>query len=460
MAHGRSGTVLQIDAETGSPDVGTDPGGQRAARHRPRGRRRLGGRRALRERHPDRRRHPAPAPGRRRRRPHRPRRPRRRRLGGGEVRRETSCGSTASPPTSSGSTSVPPSPGSRSPMAASGWSRERSPPRATSAVSCASCSPANVVSTRSSGRRSTRPASTTSGAPSRAASSTTGWSPCSTRAPTPRCWSRTSPTRSPPRPTGAGPTSSTSGPGSGTPPVPRSGPPTSCSVCSARCTPSDQRDPTSTPGSSGARRASTTATPCDLRAGAVVADDAAGRVTFHLEAPDPLFLYKLTLFVVPTPPGTPVGELDSPLPGTGPYQVAPRDEGTVLTLARNPWFQPVVAPRAAGRLPRHDHLADRAQRGRGGAGGGAGSRGPHRRDRDRGADGARSDEAARRAPEGHGAGPAPRQPGAGHRLPGPQLLATPVRQPPGASRPELRLRPHEGDRAGRRAVARCTPRAS
>ena len=49
------------------------------------------------------------------------------------------------------------------------------------------------------------------------------------------------------------------------------------------------------------------ATPCELRAGAVVADDAAGRVTFHLEAPDPLFLYKLTLFVVPTPPGTPVG---------------------------------------------------------------------------------------------------------------------------------------------------------
>ena len=218
------------------------------------------------------------------------------------------------------------------------------------------------------------------------------------------------------------------------------------------------RDRTSTPASSGARRASTTGRACDLSDG-VVADDAAGRVTFHLEAPDPLFLYKLTLFVVPTPPGTPVGKLDSPLPGTGPYQVAPSDEGTVLTLARNPWFQPVVAPRAAGRLPRHDHLADRAQRGRGGAGGGAGSRGPHRRDRDRG-DGARSDEAARRAPEGHGAGPAPRQPGAGHRVPGPQLLATPVRRPPGASRPELRPRPHEDDRAGRRRRRSLSPRAS
>ena len=79
-------------------------------------------------------------------------------------------------------------------------------------------------------------------------------------------------------------------------------------------------------------------TTCDLSAG-VVADDAAGRVTFHLEAPDPLFLYKLTLFVVPTPPGTPVGKLDSPPPGTGPYLIAPSDEGTVLTLTRNPWFR-------------------------------------------------------------------------------------------------------------------------
>ncbi len=121
-------------------------------------------------------------------------------------------------------------------------------------------------------------------------------------------------------------------------------------------------------------------TPCELREAAVVADDAAGRVTFHLDAPDPLFLYKLTLFVFPTPPGTPVGELDAPLLGTGPYQVAPSDDDAVLTLTRNPWFQPVVAPCAAGRLPRHDHLADRAHRGRGRAGGGAGSRGPRRRD--------------------------------------------------------------------------------
>ena len=67
-------------------------------------------------------------------------------------------------------------------------------------------------------------------------------------------------------------------------------------------------------------------TTCDLSNG-VVADDAAGRVTFHLVAPDPQFLYKLTLLVVPTPPGTPLGPLTSPLPGTGPYRVADFDPG-------------------------------------------------------------------------------------------------------------------------------------
>ena len=70
-----------------------------------------------------------------------------------------------------------------------------------------------------------------------------------------------------------------------------------------------------------------------------MADDAAGRVTFHLDAPDPLFLYKLTLFVVPTPPGTPVGPLTSPPPGTGAYRIVPPAPGTVLNLERNPWFQ-------------------------------------------------------------------------------------------------------------------------
>ena len=42
-----------------------------------------------------------------------------------------------------------------------------------------------------------------------------------------------------------------------------------------------------------------------------------------------------------------MGELHSPLPGTGPYQVAPAT-GTVLTLTRNPWFQRGRSPPAPG----------------------------------------------------------------------------------------------------------------
>jgi len=91
--------------------------------------------------------------------------------------------------------------------------------------------------------------------------------------------------------------------------------------------------------------------PCQLRAGAVVADDAAGRVTFHLDVPDPMFTYKLTLFVVPTPPGTPVGPLTSPLPGTGPYQIVSPAPGSVLTLTRNPWFQQWSIPAQPAGFP-------------------------------------------------------------------------------------------------------------
>ena len=76
---------------------------------------------------------------------------------------------------------------------------------------------------------------------------------------------------------------------------------------------------------------------CDL-SGGVVTDDATGRVTFHLVEPDPQFLYKLTLLVVPAPPGTPVGRLTSPLPGTGPYRIASDSKGA-FTLDRNRNFR-------------------------------------------------------------------------------------------------------------------------
>ncbi len=77
---------------------------------------------------------------------------------------------------------------------------------------------------------------------------------------------------------------------------------------------------------------------CDLRRG-VVADDAGRRVTFHLSAPDPMFLYKLTILVVPAPAGTPLRQLKSPLPGTGPYRITSYLRDKKLTLARNTFFR-------------------------------------------------------------------------------------------------------------------------
>ena len=62
-------------------------------------------------------------------------------------------------------------------------------------------------------------------------------------------------------------------------------------------------------------------------------------MTFQLRAPDPEFLDKLTLLLVPTPPGTPVGRLSSPLPGTGPYQISAYDTDKVFALTRNPYFR-------------------------------------------------------------------------------------------------------------------------
>ena len=77
---------------------------------------------------------------------------------------------------------------------------------------------------------------------------------------------------------------------------------------------------------------------CDLSRG-VVTDDAANTVTFHLVAPDPDFLARLTLpdaFAVPA--GTPVHNIGfHPMPATGPYKwlfVSPHE----IVLVRNPYF--------------------------------------------------------------------------------------------------------------------------
>jgi YVTN family beta-propeller protein len=77
---------------------------------------------------------------------------------------------------------------------------------------------------------------------------------------------------------------------------------------------------------------------CDLSRG-VVTNDAADTVTFHLVAPDPEFLDKLTLtYADPVPPGAPDHDVAThALPGTGPYEVASYTPHQV-TLVRNPYF--------------------------------------------------------------------------------------------------------------------------
>jgi peptide/nickel transport system substrate-binding protein len=84
---------------------------------------------------------------------------------------------------------------------------------------------------------------------------------------------------------------------------------------------------------------------CDLSRG-ISADDRAGTVTFHLDTPDPDFLYELTLpfaFVVPAGTGQALAP-QSP-PGTGAYRLTSYTAGR-LVLTRNPRFE-VFAPDAA-----------------------------------------------------------------------------------------------------------------
>src|SRR4051794_23276511 len=77
---------------------------------------------------------------------------------------------------------------------------------------------------------------------------------------------------------------------------------------------------------------------CDLSAG-IVADDAAGTVTFHLDTPDPDFLHKLALAsAVATPAGVSNADIGlKPLPATGAYMVASITP-TEVHLVRNPRF--------------------------------------------------------------------------------------------------------------------------
>jgi ABC-type transport system substrate-binding protein/DNA-binding SARP family transcriptional activator len=79
---------------------------------------------------------------------------------------------------------------------------------------------------------------------------------------------------------------------------------------------------------------------CDLSG--IVAEDAAGTVTFRLGQADPDFLYKLALlFAAPAPPGAAGHLMDRApfLPGTGPYMISRYRPDSSLTLVRNPRFR-------------------------------------------------------------------------------------------------------------------------
>ena len=73
----------------------------------------------------------------------------------------------------------------------------------------------------------------------------------------------------------------------------------------------------------------------------VVADDAAGTLTIHLDRPDPELLMKLTLphaSVLPADgPDHDAGTV--PIPGTGPYRIAEYNPARTLRLERNPDFR-------------------------------------------------------------------------------------------------------------------------
>jgi peptide/nickel transport system substrate-binding protein len=95
---------------------------------------------------------------------------------------------------------------------------------------------------------------------------------------------------------------------------------------------------------------------CDLSRG-IVTDDATRTITFHLVAPDPDFLYKLTLpFAYPVPPSAPDEEqVAAGVPGTGPYMLEAPMTGEGLALIRNPFFH-VWSPAA-----RPDGYVDRIE---------------------------------------------------------------------------------------------------
>ena len=79
---------------------------------------------------------------------------------------------------------------------------------------------------------------------------------------------------------------------------------------------------------------------CTL-AGGVIADDAAGTVTFHIIQPDGEFFDKLAMaHATVLPADTPAHDLgNTPPAATGPYRITAYDPNRGMTLERNPYFK-------------------------------------------------------------------------------------------------------------------------
>lgn len=89
----------------------------------------------------------------------------------------------------------------------------------------------------------------------------------------------------------------------------------------------------------GADKCLKTPATCTL-AGGVTGDSAAGTVTINLTAPDPEFLYKLSVpHASILPKSTPAKDMGTtPIPTTGPYMFKSYDPNTSLVMVRNPNF--------------------------------------------------------------------------------------------------------------------------
>jgi peptide/nickel transport system substrate-binding protein len=85
---------------------------------------------------------------------------------------------------------------------------------------------------------------------------------------------------------------------------------------------------------------------------AIVADDKANTVTFHLAVPDPEFLYQLALpFADAVPAGTSDQARPAQLPATGPYMTQSLRQGRSWILVRNPRFRQWASQAQPGGYP-------------------------------------------------------------------------------------------------------------